>query len=61
MATQYAVVENDEVINVINWDGEEPYIPEADQELIELTGEVFAGIGWTRVDGVWAAPEGAVQ
>ena len=61
MATQYAVVENDEVTNVINWDGEEPYTPAEGQELLELTGEVFAGIGWTRVDGVWTAPEGAVQ
>lgn len=56
MAIQYAVVSNDEVINVINWDGEEPYTPAEGQELIELTGGVFAGIGWTRVDGVWVSP-----
>ena len=61
MATQYAIVSNDEVVNVINWDGEEPYTPEEGHELIELTGGVFAGIGWTRVDGVWVAPEGSIQ
>lgn len=61
MATQYAIVENNEVTNVINWDGEEPYTPAEGQELLELSGGFFAGIGWTRVNGVWTPPEGSVE
>lgn len=56
MSTRYAIVSNDEVINVINWDGEEPYVPVDGQELVELTGDTFAGVGWTRVNGEWVAP-----
>ena len=61
MDTQYAIVENDEVTNVINWDGEEPYTPAEGQELLELVDGVFVGVGWTRIDGVWTPPEGSVE
>ena len=52
--TRYAVIESDVIVNVIVWDGEEPY--QSDAELLELPPESALGIGWTRNGDEWDAP-----
>lgn len=52
---RYAVVLNDEVINVVVWDGITPWAPEEGEAVLVPEGEV-AGIGWSYVDGVFAPP-----
>lgn len=48
---RYAIVEDNKVVNVILWDGEDPYSPEA----VAVGDEV--GIGWTQnSDGSFTAP-----
>ena len=52
--TRYAHIADDQIINVIIWDGEERY--EAEGELLAVPDDSPLGIGWTRVDGEWFAP-----
>lgn len=50
---KYACIVNDVVVNVILWDGEEPYTtPEGD--LVEAADDV--SIGWLRREGALVAP-----
>lgn len=48
---RYAVILNGLVINVVLWDGEEPWHPGDDVSAIDCPDEV--GIGW-----LWNADEG---
>lgn len=52
----YAWVENDEITNIIIWDGIEKYNPGREIELFELPSDTNINIGWKRIDGVWTAP-----
>jgi hypothetical protein len=51
---RYAMIENNEVVNVAVWDGETPWQP--DCEVLELPEDSPIGPGWTREDGEWVAP-----
>ena len=48
----YAIVENDKIINVIVAD--EDFVSSHFDNYFEVTGS--EGIGWTLIDGVWTAP-----
>jgi hypothetical protein len=47
--SNYALVRNGKVVNVVVWDGESDYQP--DGELVPLDGP--GGIGWDYVDGTF--------
>lgn len=48
----YAIVENDKIINVIVAD--EDFVSSHFDNYFEVTNS--EGIGWTLIDGVWTAP-----
>lgn len=51
----YLVIKDETVINAVVWDGESDWTaPEG--TTVEIAPD-FVGIGWTRVDGTWVAPE----
>ena len=51
----YLIVKDNEVINTVLWDGESDWTaPEGTTTMVAPAG---VGIGWTRVDGEWVAPE----
>ena len=54
----HAVIVNDQIVNVIVWDGEASYAPLAGGEVALLsTLPNGAGVGWTRdAGGIWQAP-----
>jgi hypothetical protein len=51
---RYAIVKDDEVVNVVVWDGATEYAP--DGELVALADDEPVGPGWSRVKGEWVAP-----
>lgn len=50
----YAIIENDKVLNVIVADSAELAAELTGKEVIEATNGLW--IDWTRTDGVWSAP-----
>ena len=51
----YLIIKDNTVINTVLWDGESDWTaPEGTTAVIAPEG---VGIGWTRVDGEWVAPE----
>ena len=50
----FAIIENDVVINVIIAESAEVAAEVTGKEVLETTGQPW--IDWTRVDGVWSAP-----
>ena len=50
----YAIIENDKVINVILAESTEIAAEVTGKEVLETTGEPW--IDWTRTDGVWSRP-----
>ena len=50
----YAIIENDKVINVILADTAEIAVEVTNMEVLETTGEPW--MHWTRTDGVWTKP-----
>jgi hypothetical protein len=50
----FAIIEDNKVINVIVADSVEIAIEVTNKEVLETTGEPW--IGWTLVDGVWTKP-----
>ena len=50
----YAIIENDKVLNVIVADSVEIATEITGKEVLETTGEPWTD--WTRTDGVWSAP-----
>jgi hypothetical protein len=52
--SRYALVQGDDVVNVVMWDGATPYEP--DGELVALADDEAVGPGWTRKKGKWVAP-----
>ena len=51
----YLVIKDEQLINTVVWDGESDWTaPEG--TTVELAPP-HVGIGWTRVDGNWVAPE----
>ena len=51
----YLVIKDNEVINTVLWDGVSDWTP-PEGTTVELA-PAHVGIGWTRVDGEWIAPE----
>lgn len=51
----YLVIKGNKVINAVVWDGESDWTP-PEGTTVELA-PAGVGIGWTRVDGNWVAPE----
>lgn len=51
---RYAVVQNDTVVNVVIWNGEDTFV--ITNELVPIEEGSDLGIGWTLVDGAWQAP-----
>jgi len=52
--TNYAIIENDKVINVIVADTAEIAIELTGKEVAEATDRLW--VGWTRTDGTWLPP-----
>lgn len=52
---RWALIDDDRIVNVIVWDGVEPYDPGA-LEILELEEGSPLGIGWTRDGDEWIAP-----
>lgn len=52
--SKYLVIQNESIINVIEWDGESDWTPPEDCIVEPSTGDEW--LGWTRVGGVWIAP-----
>ena len=51
----YLIIKDEQVINTVLWDGVSDWTaPEG--TTVELA-PAHVGIGWTRVDGNWVAPE----
>jgi len=50
----YAIIEDNKVINVIVAESAEIAIEVTGKEVLETTDNL--GIGWTRTDGVWSRP-----
>ena len=55
----YVVVQNDIIVNIINWDGETPYTPPEDCKVYEFEGQ--ANIGWAWIDGEPIDPNPPIQ
>lgn len=53
MSDNYAIIENGTVVNVVLWDGEAEWSPDAG-EAVKTDGTV--SIGWSYKDGVFSAP-----
>jgi hypothetical protein len=51
----YLVIKDNEVINTVVWDGVSDWTP-PEGTTAELA-PAHVGIGWTRADGEWIAPE----
>lgn len=51
--SNYAVVEDGKVTNIVVWDGETKWLPENGDAILAPEG---VGIGWTYVDGIFTAP-----
>jgi hypothetical protein len=51
----YLVIKDNEVINTVFWDGESDWA--APEGTTAELAPAHVGIGWTRVDGNWIAPE----
>jgi hypothetical protein len=55
--SQYALIEANALVNVIEWDGVAPYAPPAGATLTPLAQlPAGAGVGWTESGGAWSAP-----
>lgn len=52
-ADRYAVLDGDNVVNIILWDSADEY-DNPDMDVAPVPEEV--SIGWTRVNGEWVAP-----
>lgn len=52
--TNYAIIEDDKVINVIVAESAEIAAELTGKEILETIGEPW--LDWTRTDGVWSAP-----
>ena len=52
--SRYAIIKDDHVINIVDWDGETHYEPEG--ELVALADDEPVGPGWTRDKCEWVAP-----
>jgi hypothetical protein len=55
----YAVIENDKVINVIFADSKEVAEQATGLEVIETTGQPWTD--WIRVDGQWIEPQSIID
>jgi len=51
----YLVIKDEQVINTVLWDGVSDWTP-PEGTTVELA-PAHVGIGWTRADGEWIAPE----
>lgn len=51
----YAIIENNQVVNVIVADSLEVAQQSTNKEVLETTGQPW--IGWIRVDGQWVKPQ----
>jgi hypothetical protein len=51
----YLIIKDEQVINTVLWDGVSDWTP-PEGTTAELA-PAHVGIGWTRVDGNWVAPE----
>ncbi|HIE5017567.1 tail fiber assembly protein [Enterobacter roggenkampii] len=55
--SNYALIKNDVVVNVIEWDGEAEFTVPDNQQLINISDiSEPPGIGWSYSDGVFTAP-----
>ena len=55
LTMKYAIINNDEVINVINWDGITPFHYPFEHDLMIQSDELQ--IGMKLIDGVWKVEE----
>lgn len=52
----YAIVENNKVINTCAWDGIAHWQPPAGSVAVEIPEGIVAGVGYSYVDGQFIAP-----
>lgn len=52
----YAIVENNKVVNTCEWDGVTSWTPPEGAQAIEIPEGVVAGIGYDYIDGQFIAP-----
>jgi len=52
---RYAMMNDNDVLNVAEWDGETPWEPGC--EIVALDDSSPVGPGWTRDGDKWTAPE----
>jgi hypothetical protein len=51
----YLIIKDEQVINTVLWDGVSSWT--APEGTTAEPSPSYVGIGWTRVDGDWVAPE----
>lgn len=52
----YAIVQDNKVINTCAWDGVTPWTPPEGTQAVEIPEGVVAGVGYSYIDGQFIAP-----
>lgn len=52
---KYALIENNTVVNLVEWDGESPYQPNDNPILVNIDNQ-HVDLGYTYIDGEFQAP-----
>ena len=52
---KYALIENNTVVNLVEWDGESPYQPNDNPILVNIDNQ-HVDLGYTYIDGAFQAP-----
>lgn len=59
---RYAVIQNNQIINVCEWDGASPFTPGSGITTSLISNlPVGVGAGWTLISGTWTAPAVVAQ
>jgi hypothetical protein len=53
--SSYLIIKDNTVINAVAWDGVSDWTPP--EGTTTMVAPAHVGIGWTRVDGNWIAPQ----
>lgn len=52
----YAIIQDNKVINTCAWDGVTPWTPPKDTQAVEILDGIVAGVGYDYIDGQFIAP-----
>jgi hypothetical protein len=56
MMTNWALIENNSVVNVILWDGISPFELPSGTQAVAVPAGVMVGIGYSYINGAFSAP-----